>query len=69
MCICTLTKSKGHEATGAMSGPSLPSWYVLSHHSGHWRPIKLTTPVSKMVADGGKRSEGKGEARLYGGGL
>lgn len=70
MCICTLTKSKGHEATGAISGPSQPSWYVLSHHSGHWRPIKLITPVSKMVvAGGGKCSEGKNEARLYGGGL
>ena len=69
-CIYRLTKSKGHEATGAMSGSFLPSWHVLSHHSGHWRPIKLITPVSKMVvAGGGKCSEGKDEARLYEGGL
>lgn len=69
LCMCVYPKCKGHEATGTMSSLFLPSRHVLSGRSGHWRPLELIRLVSKMVAGGGKRREGKPEARLCGGGL
>lgn len=61
VCMLPFTECKGREASGTMSILSLPSWRVLSHRRGHWRPIE---PVCKMVAGGGNRWEGKNEVDI-----
>lgn len=68
MCvfIFLFTNFKVQKATGSVPSLFLASLHILSHETGHWRPIKLNN-LSKMAAGGWKYWEGKDEVGLNGG--
>lgn len=70
VCMCVFiflfTNFKVQKATGSVPSLFLASLHILSHETGHWRPIKLNN-LSKMAAGGWKYWEGKDEVGLNGG--